>query len=310
MNAQLALSPTQITIAGFLFFGLVMTVILIGRYFMNTKTHGLTEKYQGKEFNSPLIGRHKYPDVDVFNYSRSFFLFGLSFSTALVIIAFSLTTVEKDVFIPDDALSMEEDIEVTPPRSAEPPPPPPPPPPPAIAEVAAVDLDVEDDIEFMDQSVDAETATNEPVEAPVQEKEEVAPPPPPPPPPPAPEVAEIFQIVEEMPRFPGCEDIATKEEKYACASKKMLQFIYSNIEYPSMARENGVQGTVVVRFVVNEQGKLDNIELLRDIGASCGEEAIRVVKLMNEKYTWHPGKQRGRKVKVLMNLPVKFKLVT
>ena len=278
---------------------------------MQKKATGLTAKYKGKQFSSPLVGRVKYPEMDVLNNSRSFFLLGLAFSTALVVGAFGLTTIEKEVYIPDGALEIEEDIEITPPRSAEPPPPPPPPPPPVIAEVAAVELDVEDDIEFMDQSVDAETATNEPVDAPVQKKKAApAPPPPPPPPPPAPEIEELFQIVEEMPRFPGCENVGDKKERYDCASKKMLEFIYSNIKYPEMARENGVQGTVVVRFIVNEQGKLEKITLLRDIGAKCGAEALRVIELMNEKHTWYPGKQRGRKVKVLMNLPVKFKLVT
>lgn len=85
----------------------------------------------------------------------------------------------------------------------------------------------------------------------------------------------------------------------------MLQFIYSNIKYPAIARENGVEGTVYVKFVVEKDGKITNAEIVRDIGAGCGQEALRVVGLMPE---WEPGKQRGRPVRVQFNLPVKYKL--
>jgi protein TonB len=139
---------------------------------------------------------------------------------------------------------------------------------------------------------------------------EKAPPPPPPPPPPEPVVEEIFKVVEDMPRFPGCEDMGgTKQEKKACADKKMLEFIYKNIKYPAIARENGVDGTVVIQFVVEKDGSITDAKIVRDIGATCGAEALRVVNLMNQEgYQWIPGKQRGRPVKVQFNLPVKFKL--
>lgn len=85
----------------------------------------------------------------------------------------------------------------------------------------------------------------------------------------------------------------------------MLQFIYSNIKYPSIARENGVEGMVVVKFVVEKDGSITLPEVIRDIGAGCGQEALRVVSMMPK---WEPGKQRGRAVRVQFNLPVKFKL--
>lgn len=136
------------------------------------------------------------------------------------------------------------------------------------------------------------------------------PPPPPPPPPPEPVVEEIFKVVEEMPRFPGCENSGgTKQEKKACADKKMLEFIYKHIKYPTMAVENGVDGTVVIQFVVDKDGSITDAKIARDIGATCGAEALRVVNLMNQEgYRWIPGKIRGRPVKVQFNLPVKFKL--
>ena len=87
----------------------------------------------------------------------------------------------------------------------------------------------------------------------------------------------------------------------------MLEFIYKNIKYPPIARENGVEGTTVIRFVVDKDGSVQDPQIVRDIGAQCGQEALRVVELMNSKgLKWIPGKQRGKAVKVYFNLPVKF----
>ena len=88
-----------------------------------------------------------------------------------------------------------------------------------------------------------------------------------------------------------------------------MEFIYKNIKYPPIARENGVEGTVVIRFVVDKDGSVDEPKILRDIGAQCGAEALRVVNMMNNMpQKWIPGKQRGKPVKVYFNLPVKFRL--
>lgn len=112
-----------------------------------------------------------------------------------------------------------------------------------------------------------------------------------------------------MPRFPGCEDLATTDEKKACSQAKMLEFIYQNIRYPSIARDNNISGTVVIRFVVTENGTIEDAEIVRDIGGDCGTEALRIVNMMNDlPERWTPGKQRGRKVPVYFNLPVKFVL--
>lgn len=116
---------------------------------------------------------------------------------------------------------------------------------------------------------------------------------------------EIFKVVEDNPAFPGCEGISDKAEKKRCADEKMLQFIYSNIKYPAIARENGVEGMAVIKFVVEKDGSITSPEIARDIGAGCGAEALRVVQMMPK---WEPGKQRGRAVRVQFNLPVKFKL--
>ncbi|WP_020535841.1 energy transducer TonB [Lewinella cohaerens] len=134
--------------------------------------------------------------------------------------------------------------------------------------------------------------------------------PPPPPPPAREQAAEIFKVVENMPRYmqADCESLATRSEKKECAQEAMLSAIYDNLQYPAIAKENGVEGTTVVTFVVEKDGSLSNIRLIRDIGAGCGQEAVRLVEQMSAPGKWVPGKQRGRAVKVQFNLPVKFRL--
>ncbi|MBR9921148.1 MAG: energy transducer TonB [Bacteroidetes bacterium] len=119
------------------------------------------------------------------------------------------------------------------------------------------------------------------------------------------EEEEIFVVVEQMPTFPGCEDLESKQDIEQCAQSEMLQFIYKELQYPSEAKDTGIEGTVVVRFTVEKDGNLSNIKLLRDIGGGCGEEALRLVESMPN---WNPGYQRGRPVRVNFNLPVKFQL--
>ena len=114
-----------------------------------------------------------------------------------------------------------------------------------------------------------------------------------------------FQVVEEMPRFPGCEGEITLEAKSKCSSRKMLEFIYANINYPEEARKNNIQGTIMIRYVITKTGNLRDIEVVRSIGGGCDEESLKVVQNMPK---WIPGKQRGKNVNVQFNLPIKFKL--
>jgi TonB family protein len=128
----------------------------------------------------------------------------------------------------------------------------------------------------------------------------------PPPPPPRPEEEQIFKVVEEMPRFPGCEQKAIgRRELKKCSQEEMLRFMAENIKYPKIAKENGVEGTAVIQFVVGKSGKIKKAKVLRDPGAGCGNEALRVVNTMP---LWIAGKQRGRPVDVQYTLPVAFKL--
>ncbi|MFK8005292.1 MAG: energy transducer TonB [Saprospiraceae bacterium] len=175
----------------------------------------------------------------------------------------------------------------------------------------------EEEIVFEDQSIEENEVIEIPMDAfEIDEAIEVEPPrtqiremEPPPPPPvprrPAPE-EEIFKVVEDMPRFPGCEQkVIGKSELKECSQKEMIQFVRENIKYPATAKENGIEGTVVLQFVVDRSGEIKNVQILRDIGAGCGKEALRVVNTMPK---WIPGKQRGRPVNVQYTLPVGFKL--
>ena len=275
---------------------------------MHLSASRLTEKYSGKKWSSPLAARNKYPEANIFAYRDTILRFSLVASLGLVIGLFNLTTEEKLGLIPDGAATLlTSDIEVELPRTMDAPPPPLPSPPPIIQEVPDNVLLETEVVDFVDQSVDANTSIlTTPVVEHKEERKYVAPPPPPPP---VQEEEEIFKIVEEAPRFPGCDDLATIQEKTACANKKLLEFIYKNIEYPSAARENGIEGTAVVRFVVDRDGRVIDAQVVREIGGGCGEEALRVVNKMNDMpQRWSPGKQRGRAVKVYFTLPVKFML--
>lgn len=133
--------------------------------------------------------------------------------------------------------------------------------------------------------------------------------PPLPPPPPRIVCSDLFRVIEEMPRFPGCEELTSPEEKRQCSGEKLLEFLYQNLTYPPLARENCVEGTVVIQFVVEKDGTVTNATIVRDIGAHCGEAALDAVNLMNEQgLKWIPGRQRGRVVRVQFNLPVKFRI--
>jgi protein TonB len=302
-------SATMLTTMGIIA-ALVLIMILVGKTYFNLKEKSdLPQKYLGKIWKSPLEARTKYPDVDVFRYSSVMTRIGLVFALCLTIAAFNWTTYETVVNVDDYDLVIDEEIEIEPPRSADLPPPPPPPPPPIIQEVPEEVMIEEDDLTFMDQSIEEESVIED---APIADPEitEVAPPPPPPPPPPEEVEEEIFKVVEEMPRFPGCENAGNSmAEKKACADHKRLEYIYGNIKYPAIARENGVQGNVVVQFVVDKDGSISNATVVRDIGAGCGDEALRIVNLMNEKgLKWIPGKQRGKSVRVMFILPVRFKI--
>ena len=120
---------------------------------------------------------------------------------------------------------------------------------------------------------------------------------------------EVFKVTEEMPRFPGCEDVSGALPRKNCAQKKMIEFIYSHIKYPETARGNGTEGTAFIQFVVMPSGALVNIKIVKDPGDGCGQEALNtVIKMNGMDKKWIAGRQNGVKVAVQFILPIKFKL--
>ncbi len=81
--------------------------------------------------------------------------------------------------------------------------------------------------------------------------------------------------------------------------------LINNLKYPQLARENGIEGSAIVSFVINKDGSLSDVQLVKDPGGGCGAEAVRVVSLMGN---WNPGLQDDAPVKVKFHLPVRFKL--
>jgi periplasmic protein TonB len=215
----------------------------------------------------------KNPEVDLERRKGSFMLIGLITALAITLVAFEWTTFEKQLGSLGalDIDFLEE--EVIPPSATPPPPPPPPPAPTTILEI----VDDKEDIVEMDME-DQEIKEDTKVE--IVQREEVV------------EEEQIFTIVEEMPSFPGGE-------------AELFKYLGKNIKYPQMATDAGISGVVYVTFVVDKDGKIRDVKVLRGIGGGCDEEAVRVVKSMP---AWKPGKQRGKAVTVQYNLPIRFTL--
>jgi hypothetical protein len=120
----------------------------------------------------------------------------------------------------------------------------------------------------------------------------------------------IYQAVEEMPRFPGCEMLdTTAEVKARCATQQLLNFMYNNIRYPQEAIREEIEGMVVMNFVVEKDSTISNLKIVKDIGGGCGLEAMRVAAQMNDiGILWTPGKKDGKAVRTQFTLPIRFKI--
>ncbi len=115
----------------------------------------------------------------------------------------------------------------------------------------------------------------------------------------------VFTIVEKMPTFGTCNHISDMKSRKKCSDEGILDFMSRNIKYPETARKNDIQGIAVVSFVIDKNGYVNNAKIVRSINKACDEEALRVVNSMPR---WNPGEQRGEKVNVKFNLPIRFRL--
>ncbi len=223
----------------------------------------------------------KSEKADLESKKGLFLQIGLVAVLVLILIAFEWTTREVRtgaIGEIEDVVVEEEIIPIT--RREEPPPPPPP----APVESDVFEI-VDDDVEIEDEFVieDAETrAVREDfriMTTDIQEEEE--------------EEGEIFVIVEDMPTFQG------RDHEY------FREWIADNLRYPQRAAEAGIQGRVIVQFVVEPDGRISNVDVVRGVDRSLDEEAVRVIE---SSPTWSPGRQRGEPVRVRFTFPINFVL--
>ena len=200
----------------------------------------------------------------------SLFLLGLTIASIFVLLGFELRSALNSKLEPlAEKAGMDDEIieEVVMQENT-----PPPPPEPEVIEV------VDDKKEVKEQEIAKTTEVDQKIEIfdePV-----------------APKVEQIFTVVEKNPSFPGGEE-------------KLFEYLGKSISYPQMAKEAGVKGKVYVQFVVEKNGAITDIKIIRGIGSGCDEEAKKAVKNMPK---WEPGEQRGKPVRVRFVLPVNFSL--
>ena len=218
----------------------------------------------------------KNPQASLEDKKLTYVLIGLAFVLSVCYVALEWTEKEVTKYeVADTEFLFEDEIEIQQTTQETPPPP-------APQEVEVLNV-VEDDVEVEEIQInteddkDVEVVIAPPVEAPVEEEEEEV----------------IFVVVESMPEFPG-------------GPQAMMKYIAENIKYPVIAQENGIQGRVICQFVVEKDGKVSDIQVVRSSGeASLDKEAVRVINSMPK---WKPGKQRGKPVRVKYTLPVNFRL--
>ena len=206
-------------------------------------------------------------------------LMGFVFVLSLCYVALEWTEREVTKYeVSDTDFLFEEEVEIQQTSQETPPPPPPP----QVQEVEVLNV-VEDDKEV--ESIEVNTEDDKevevviaaPVEAPEEEEEEEV----------------VFVVVEKMPEFPG-------------GQQALFKYLSENVKYPVIAQENGIQGRVICQFVVNRDGSIVDVEVVRSGGdPSLDKEAIRVIKSMPK---WKAGQQRGKAVRVKYTVPVNFRL--
>ena len=209
-----------------------------------------------------------------------FFEIGLIVSLALVLIAFEWTSSGIKTNEYDTGASEQVEQELVPITRQEQPKPKPPEPPKVteILQIVENDVTLDDELQLEDLEADINTEVQE-IDYEVQEEEEDA--------------GQIFFIVEDMPSFQGGD------------VNNFRTWVADHLQYPEIAAENGISGRVFVRFVVEPDGTVDNVEVVRGVDPALDAEAVRVVKSSPK---WSPGKQRGKPVRVAYTFPIVFVL--
>lgn len=224
----------------------------------------------------------KSPKANLETKKMTWQLMGYVIVLSLMFVAFEWSERDKQIDMSgqvQDIVAEEEMIPITEQQTT----PPPPPPPQEVQKVEEVLKIVENDVQVEDAQIMSSEDDNTAVEiktvAPPPVEEEV-------------KEEEIFQVVEEMPEFPG-------------GMAELMKFLGNNIKYPAVAQENGIQGRVIIQFVVEKDGSVANPVVAKGVDPALDKEALRVVKSMPK---WKPGKQRGKAVRVKYTVPVTFRL--
>ncbi len=211
----------------------------------------------------------KDPKISLENKKNMFFQIGLAITLVIVLIAFEWKSYDRSNYNLGDLNLDDMEEEIIPITRQEVKPPPPPPPPPEIIEI------VEDEVEIKNEVEIEETDTDEDEIIEIEEDDE-----------------EFFMVVENMPEFPG-------------GDLGLMKFIQKNVRYPAIAKEYNITGKVYVSFIVDKQGKVTNVKIVRGVDKNLDAEALRVVSLLPK---YKPGKQRGKAVRVMFTIPINFTL--
>ncbi|KIO44286.1 MULTISPECIES: energy transducer TonB [Sanguibacteroides] len=223
----------------------------------------------------------KSPKADLERRKGIFFEIGLVAALAILFLAFEWkvsTNVEEEFMTVAEPTMEEEVIPITQQMLKPPPPPPPAPKLTDLIDIVEDDTDIEEQLEIEDVEADVE---NREVQNYDYDGEYD---------PDATGEDDVFVTVEDMPVFPGGD---------------ITKWINKHVKYPMIAQENGVQGKVIVQFVVGKDGTVGDIKVVRGVDSSLDQEAVRVIKSMPK---WKAGKQRGVPVKVSFTVPINFQL--
>jgi protein TonB len=229
-----------------------------------------------------IMETKKSKKADLENKRNTFFLIGLVLALGATFMAFEWKVKPHASETLGVLQSKEVEEEIIPITRAPEVKPPPPPPPPKVVEVLNIvenDVEIDEELKIEDSEATDETIIDiQPVLQTQDEEEE--------------DEEEIFYFAEDPAEFPG-------------GDRALYKYINDEVKYPIIAQENGIQGKVFVKFVVNEQGKVSNPEILRGVDESLNNEAMRVISSLP---SFKPGKQRGKPVKVYYNAVINFQL--
>lgn len=223
----------------------------------------------------------KSPKADLEGKKGIFFEVGLALALAILLFAFEWKSSSEEVSQFQTVAEEQIEEEIIPITQQMLKPPPPPPAAPKLSDL----LNIVEDESSIDEELEIEDADDE------SENRDV------------PDVTDfgpydgedtgdedIFMVVEDMPQFPG---------------GSVTKWINKNVKYPPLAQENGIQGKVFIKFVIEKDGSVTDVQVARGVDASLDKEAVRVIKAMPK---WKPGKQRGKAVRVSYTLPINFQL--